>query len=136
MKLLDQFLFLKNSSIPGAGKGLFTKIDIPKGFLIVEYKGRLVLWKKVKHLDGYNAYLFKLNRTHAIDAKGYGRSFGRYANDARGFTKITGLRNNSEYVVKKSKCYISAIRKIYKGEEILVPYGKAYWDLLKKIGKV
>jgi hypothetical protein len=116
MALFEKHLFLKKSQIPGAGKGLFTRIDISKGQLIVEYKGKLVLWKDVKHEDGYNL-----------------KSFGRYANDARGFSKITGLKNNSEYVVKRNKCYLSAIRKIHKGEEILIPYGKAYWDLMRKI---
>ncbi len=133
MALFEKHLLLKKSKIPGAGKGLFTRIDISKGQLIVEYKGKLVLWKDVKHEDGYNAYLFKLNRHYAIDGKKYLKSFGRYANDARGFSKILGLRNNSEYVVKKNKCYLSAIRKIHKGEEILIPYGKAYWDLMRKI---
>lgn len=133
MAFLDRYLFLKKSVLEEAGKGLFTRIEIPKGTVITEYKGRFVFWKDVKHLDGYNAYLFKINRQFAIDAEKYYKSFGRYANDARGFSRITGLRNNSEYVVYNNRCYISSIRKIQKGEEILVPYGKEYWDLLKKI---
>ncbi len=132
-KLFDDFLFLKRSRLPKAGIGLFTRIDIPKGNLIVEYKGRIVLWQDVKHTDGYNPYLFRLNREYAIDGRPFKKSFGRYANDARGFNRIIGMRNNAEYVVKKNQCFISAIRKINKGEEILVPYGKAYWDLMKKI---
>jgi len=133
MKFYDDFLYLKKSKIPGAGKGLFTNVDIPKGKIIVEYNGKIVLWKDVKHTDGYNAYLFKLNRTYAIDAEKKLNSLGRYANDARGFSKIKGFRNNSEYITKKNKCFIKSIRKIHKGEEILVPYGKAYWDLIHKI---
>ncbi len=133
MSLLEKFLYLKKSKIPGAGIGLFTKVDISKGQLILEYKGRLDRWADVKYEDGYNAYLFKLNSKLAINALTYKKSMGRYANDARGLQKITGIRNNSEYIVKKEKCYIASIRKIYEGEEILVPYGKAYWDLVKKI---
>jgi SET domain-containing protein len=133
MAFYEKYLVLKKSTLPGAGKGLFTKTDIPKGKKIVEYKGRIVDWEKVKHTDGYNAYLFRLNRKQAIDAKPYLKSFARYANDARGLVKITGLRNNSEYIVEKNRCYITSIRKIHKGEEILVPYGKAYWDLTKSI---
>jgi SET domain-containing protein len=133
MALLEKHLYLKKSTLPGAGLGLFTKIDIPKGMLIVEYKGRLVNWKDVKAEDGYNAYLFKLNSKYALNALTYYKSFARYANDARGFSKITGLKNNTEYIVKKNQCFISSIRKIYRGEEIFVPYGKAYWDLMKKI---
>ena len=133
MPYYEKYLYLKKSKLPGAGKGLFTRTDIPKGQIIVEYKGRLVSWPKVKYTDGKNAYLFKLNSKLAIDGKPYIKSFGRYANDARGVQKIVGLRNNSEYIVKKNHCYISSIRKIHKGEEILVPYGKAYWDLVVKI---
>ena len=132
-KLYDDFLFLKRSHIPKAGIGLFSRTDIPKGKLIVEYKGRLVFWQEVKQEDGYNPYLFRLNREYAIDGRPYKKSLGRYANDARGFNRIIGMRNNAEYVVKKNRCFIASLRKIYKGEEILVPYGKAYWDLMKKI---
>jgi SET domain-containing protein len=132
----EKYLYLKKSTLPSAGKGLFTKADIPKGKKIVEYKGRKVLWKNVKHTDGYNPFLFRLNRQYALDAQPYKKSFARYANDARGFTKITGLRNNSEYIVENNRCYVSSIRKIKKGEEILVPYGKAYWDLMKKLKSV
>jgi hypothetical protein len=104
MALLEKDLKLKKSSIPGAGKGLFTKIDIGKGQLIVEYKGKLELWKDVKGQDGYNAYLFRLNRKYAINALNYKKALARYVNDARGFNKIKGLRNNCEYVVKKNRC--------------------------------
>jgi len=36
MAYLEKDLFLKKSHLPGAGKGLFTKIEIPKGTIIVE----------------------------------------------------------------------------------------------------
>src|SRR4051812_17720485 len=133
MALLEKYLFLKKSLLPGAGLGLFTKADIPKGMLIIEYKGRIEKWKDVKDEDGYNAYLFRLNRSQAINALTYYKSLARYANDARGFSKIVGLKNNCEYLVKDNRCFISSIRKIHKGEELLVPYGKAFWELMKKI---
>jgi SET domain-containing protein len=135
MALLEKHLYLKKSSLPGAGLGLFTKVDIPKGKFIVEYKGRLELWNDIKHEDGHNAYLFRLNRKYALNAERYYKSPARYINDARGFSRIIGLTNNSEYIVIKNHCYVSSIRKIKKGEEIFVPYGKAYWDLMKKIKK-
>ncbi len=49
MALFEKYLFIKKSKLPKAGKGLFTKIEIPKGKRIVEYKGKLRLWKDVKH---------------------------------------------------------------------------------------
>lgn len=135
MTPFEKFLYLRKSRLPGAGKGLFTGKDIPGGKLIVEYKGRIRKWKEAKPEDGFNAYLFRLNRKEVVDAKNHLKALGRYANDARGFGKVKGIRNNSEYVVIKNKCYIKSIRRISKGEEILVPYGKAYWNLIKKISE-
>jgi SET domain-containing protein len=135
MAFLEKYLYLKKSNLPGAGLGLFTQIDIPKGSRIVEYKGRIQPWKDVKDEDGYNAYLFKINSRTAINALNYKKSFGRYANDARGFERIKGLRNNADYEVEGKRCYLDSIRDIKKGEEILVEYGGNFWSLLKKIRK-
>ena len=49
MALLEKHLFVKESTIPGAGKGLFTKVDIAKGSRVVEYKGRRSVSKAKKH---------------------------------------------------------------------------------------
>jgi len=133
MPFLDKYLFLKKSQLPNAGLGLFTKTDIPKGTRITEYKGKLKPWKEVKHEDGHNPYIFKLNTRLAIDAKNYLKSFGRYANDAGGIRKKRGLRNNADYIVEGKRCYIDSIRKIKKGEEIFVEYGGNFWDLIKEI---
>ncbi len=133
MPFLDKYLFLKKSQLPNAGKGLFTKTDIPKGTRITEYKGRLRPWKEVKHEDGRNPYIFRLNTRLAIDAKNYLKSFGRYANDAGGIRKINGLRNNADYIVEGNRCYLDAIRHIKRGEEIFVEYGGNFWKLIRKI---
>lgn len=135
MAFLEKFLFLKKSKLPESGLGLFTRVDIPKGTRIVEYKGRLQKWKDVKDEDGYNAYLFKINSRLAVNAEPFKKAFGRYANDARGFVRIKGLHNNSEYEVEGNKVYIDAIRHIKKNEEILVEYGGNFWSLLKKINR-
>jgi len=132
MALLEKQLYLKRSLLPGAGKGLFTKADIPKGTLIVEYKGRIYTWNEINHEDGYNAYLYYINSKHVIDAKPYKKALARYANDARGWTRVKGLRNNAEYVEKNKRCYIKSTRKISKGEEIFVGYGREYWQTMLK----
>ena len=135
MAYLEKYLYLKKSGLAGSGYGLFTKINIKKGTRIVEYKGRIQPWKEVKDEDGYNPYLFKVNSRIAINAMPFKKTFGRYANDARGFVKIKGLRNNSEYEVVGKKVYIDAIRNIKRYEEILVEYGGNFWSLMKKIRK-
>ncbi len=119
--------------MPNAGKGLFTKIEIPKGKRIVEYKGKLRQWRDVKHSDGYNGYLMYISRHAVIDAQPAINTFGRYTNDANGFGKSPGLKNNCEYVSEGNKCFIESLRPIRKGEEILVGYGKDFWKLQRKI---
>lgn len=133
MPLLEKFLYVKNSSLPDAGKGLFTKKEIPKGTRIVEYKGKLRTWKEVKHLDGYNGYLMFINRQAVIDALPAIKTFGRYANDASGFVKVKGLKNNAEYVSEGNRCFIESLRTIRRGEEIFVGYGRDFWKLQRKI---
>ncbi|HLK27212.1 MAG TPA: SET domain-containing protein [Puia sp.] len=131
MALLEKKLVIKNSVIPGAGKGLFTKVFIPKGTRIVEYKGRATTWKEVDHDDGRNGYIYYIKRTLVIDAYNHKKALGRYANDAQGISKIKGLRNNSEYMIDGMKVFIEAKKDIPAGSEILVSYGKEYWDIIK-----
>ncbi|MBI3221308.1 MAG: SET domain-containing protein [Bacteroidetes bacterium] len=133
MAYLEKFLVVKKSLLPNAGKGLFTKKIIAKGARIVEYKGKKRKWKDVKHLDGYNGYLMYITRNAVIDALPAVHTLGRYANDAHGLSKVKGLRNNCEYVSEGNRCYIEAKRSIDKGEELLVSYGKEFWQLQRKI---
>lgn len=125
--MLEKFLFVKKSTIPKAGKGLFTAVDIPKGTRIVEYKGKKCLWRNVRHLDSSNPYLMRVDRLHAIDALRSLKTFGRYANDAMGISRLSGLRNNAEYVAEGKRCFIEATKAIPAGAEIFVSYGKEYW---------
>lgn len=135
MALLEKQLYLKKSHLPGAGKGLFTKIDIPKGTIIVEYKGKVTTWDAIKHEDGKNGYLYYVNSKRVINAKPLVKTFGRYANDAAGRVRVKGLRNNSEYIEKKKRCYIKSTRKIKAGDEIFVGYGKEYWDMMAELNE-
>lgn len=131
MALLEKQLFVKRSSIPGAGKGLFTKKLIPKGTRIIEYKGRKTAWKDVNQAEGNNGYIYYINRNHVIDAMNRKSSLARYANDARGLTKIKGINNNCEYISEGHRAFIESIREIPAGGEILVPYGAEYWQVIR-----
>lgn len=132
MALLDKQLYVKKSTIPGAGKGLFTKKSIPKGTRIVEYKGKRTTWKEVKDEDGRNGYIFYINRNNVINGLPDKKALARYANDARGLVRINGLLNNSEYVVDGSKAYIEAKKNIPAGGEVFVDYGKDYWKVIRE----
>lgn len=130
MPLLEKQLVIKRSKIPGAGKGLFTKQLIEKGTRIVQYKGKRTAWKAIQQQE-FNGYVYYIKRDLVIDAQNYTETFGRYANDANGINKIKKLNNNSRYVIAGEKVFIEAIKDISAGDEILVSYGKEYWDAVK-----
>lgn len=130
MALLEKHLIVKKSTIPGAGKGLYTKKMIPKGTRIVEYKGKVSSWKDVDHRGGLNAYIYYVNRNHVIDSSS-NTQLARYANDAKGPGKGQALTNNCRYVhAENFRVFIESKRDIPAYSEILVGYGKEYWDIL------
>ena len=132
MALLEKQLVVKKSKLPGAGKGLFTKKPIPKGTRIVEYKGKVTSWKEADHRNGANGYIYYVKRHHVIDALPYKKALARYANDARGIARVKGILNNSEYVEDGLKVYIQSKKDIPANGEILVGYGKEYWDVIRE----
>lgn len=131
LALLEKQLVVKPSQLPGAGNGLFTKELIPQGTRIVEYKGRITTWDDVKH-DSDNGYIYTVNDHHVIDALPHTKALARYANDARGLVRVKGITNNCVYVNDGLKVYIESIKDIPAGSEILVGYGKEYWDVVRE----
>jgi uncharacterized protein len=127
----EKYLHVKKSVLPNAGKGLFTRKQIPKGTRIVEYLGKITTWKEADHKKGTNPYIYYIKRNHVIDARPFKKSKARFANDARGFRKVKGLVNNAAYVEEGLHVFIEAKRDIPVGAEILVDYGKEYWDIMK-----
>jgi uncharacterized protein len=132
MALLEKQLFVRKSTIPNSGKGLFTRKSIPKGTRIVEYKGKISTWKDVKDEDGRNGYIFYITRNHVINALPVKTALARYANDARGLVKIKGLNNNCDYISDGLKAYIESKKDIAAGSEIFVDYGKDYWKVIRE----
>ncbi len=132
MALFEKHLYVKKSSLPNAGKGLFTKVFIPKGTLILEYKGKITTWKDVKDDDGKNGYIFYVKRYHVIDALPTKKPLARYSNDARGLTRIKGVTNNCDYITKELKAYIESKKNIEAGSEIFVDYGPDYWKVIRE----
>ena len=120
---------VKKSSLPGAGKGLFTKRDIKKGERIIEYLGEIVTEAELDRRaekDVYG-YAFYISKKKCIDAYYTPKELARYANDAKGLTKIKGVTNNCCYVVYKNSGWIKSEKNIKAGSEIFVSYGAEYW---------
>ena len=136
MALLEKKVIVKVSTLPNAGKGLFAKEFIPKGSRIVEYKGKITTWKEVDDNDGMNGYIYYVKRHHVIDASRHTGALARYANDARGLQRVKGITNNAEYTEDGLKVYIESKKDIPAGAEILVEYGKEYWNVIRHNIKV
>ncbi len=79
-------LKVKKSSLPNAGKGLFTTTQIKKGERIIEYLGEIIDWKEYERRveRDEDGYLFFINKKHCIDAFNTPEHLARYANDAEG----------------------------------------------------
>ncbi len=132
MALLEKNLFVKKSTLPGSGRGLFTKVFIPKGTRVIEYKGEVLTWKEVEKMaDDRNGYVFYFNSKYCLDAWKSKKSIAQFANDAKGLTRVEGIKNNSEYITEKKRCFIETIKDVPAGGEILVGYGAEYWQVIR-----
>jgi len=132
MALLEKNLFVKKSTLPGSGRGLFTKVFIPKGTRVIEYKGEVLTWREVEKMaDDRNGYVFYFNSKYCLDAWKSKKSIAQFANDAKGLTRVDGIKNNSEYITEKKRCFIETIKDVPAGGEILVGYGAEYWQVIR-----
>lgn len=131
MALLEKQLFVKKSTLPNAGKGLFTKKFIPKGTRIVEYTGTIKSWKEVQAEEGENGYVYYVKRSHVIDALKHKNSLARYANDARGLQRVKSITNNAEYAEDGLRVFIESTKDIPARSEIFVSYGPEYWQVIR-----
>jgi len=126
---------VKKSQIPSAGDGLWAEKDFKRGEVIVKYDGDKITWKECERRNeaqkGHGCYYLYISKRKCIDAQYTLWAKGRYANDATGLSRVEGLRNNARYEIIKGEAYIKASRNIKAGQEILVSYGRSYWNTLK-----
>ena len=118
---------VKPSTIPNAGFGLFSLKMIPKDSFICEYNGKQS--KKLNSNNDYTALVQdKNNELVYIDAEDKYCCFGRYIND-----NVKKKKINARFIWDDNlkKAFIFSTRKIKKGEEIFLSYGKKYWKVKK-----
>ena len=112
---------LKKSTIPRAGKGLFTKRAFANNEKIADYKGQTMSVAAFEAQRPESAYGYRF-RGKVIDAKRTQSTIARYANDARDH------RNNSEFVDGRKKVELVATKPIPSGSEVFADYGATYWS--------
>lgn len=120
-------LVVKPSTIPGAGKGLFTKVFIPKDSFIIQYEGDISTWKEIKH-EWDNDYIYYVNAQHVINARHRRDAIARYINDANGLSRMKGFSNNCFYKKIGTAVWVQATRDIPARSELFVSYGRDYWE--------
>src|SRR5258707_15739202 len=107
-----------------AGLGLFARVAIKKGQLIVRYSGRKIRSEAADELDTRS--MFEVNPRCTIDGSNR-RNRARYINHS--------CRPNAEAYFVKHVIKIRAIKNIKPGDEITYHYGRDYFDsFIKDVG--
>jgi uncharacterized protein len=120
-------MYLKPSTIPGAGLGLFTTHDIPTDTPVTNYIGERLSAQEYEERD--NGYGLVGHDGVVVDASSTQSCIARYANDCRAINiERDGLNgNNSHFDCVGGELWIVSTKHIKANEEIFVDYGLGYW---------
>jgi SET domain-containing protein len=124
ISVTPNYIIIKKSKIPKAGKGAFVARDIPEGITIGEYLGEVYTGKEMQNTDG--DYLFSVRKNgkevKIIDGQNPEKSsWVRFVN-----TTLENGDGNARFFQYKQRIFIRTIKKIKKGEEIYAYYGDDY----------
>ena len=121
-------MYIENSQIQNAGKGLFTAIEIYKYEVISIFKGEILTEieadNRVK--NGNDRYFINMINGTIMDSMNT-VCFAKYANDAEAYSE-SNFKNNAKISLDDDEnvCII-ATKNIKLGEEIFCSYGSKYW---------
>lgn len=122
---------VRDSKIPGAGKGLFAcksdRVKFLKDQIICFYKGEIITTQEAnRRYPGKNDgdYLFQISGTdYVIDAENKTSCYARYINAAKGSI----YKPNVAYEQDGNQIAIVALHDIQDGDEVLVSnYGEGH----------
>jgi hypothetical protein len=119
-------LDVDTSTIPGAGRGLFSLISRPAGSRLVEYFGEVLDAAENNRRypkDTLGVYCLEVFSDCFIDSALF-RGVGAMAN-----APPSGGRANVRFVASTAtkSARLEVVRHIRAGDEIFVPYGRNYW---------
>jgi hypothetical protein len=122
-----QELAADDSTIPGAGKGIFALRKYSKGDIICEYTGREVPLEEVKSPEFLTTVAYQISSTMCIVPQEIGSDvitcLGAYINDP-----LDQTRDNCELTTRAGKALIVATQNIQLFQELFLPYGPDYWN--------
>lgn len=134
------YLIIKESTLPNAGRGLFTTKDIKKYEIVAKYEGEILTYGEYmrRNIKGDNEYFILCESYDMMDSKNI-ECFAKYANDASydnldntdyyQFNERPNRPDNNTDIrqYKNNINYLIANRDIKEGEEIFTSYGESYW---------
>lgn len=143
-------VYIKESSIPDIGKGLFANEDIKKGSIVVEFRGKLRKPGEIPRNNRSNVYFEDEYMLESSDD-----DFASFANDAINFPKerrylmetlkkdeplyrkYPNININASIKInnKLHRAFLIADDDIKSNEEIFCHYGFGYW-FTEEIGKI
>lgn len=124
----SDYLYIQDSQIPNAGKGLFTAIDIYPNEIISLFKGEILTNEEAQKRvsEGNDRYFINMLDGSLLDSMNVD-CFAKYANDAKAFSK-SAFKNNSKITLDDDdNVCIVATKKIKSQQEIFCSYGAKYW---------
>lgn len=129
---------MKNSTITGAGKGLYATREFMRGELITEYVGEIISREEArKRLErGEFHYLGTLvpglYEIDGIRSPIFGVGAASLINHASSSNANVRWCHIEDRKVCFRRLFAKATRDIHPGEEILINYGKTFWDRHKR----
>ena len=124
----SDYLYIKDSQITNAGKGLYTAIDIYPNEIISLFKGEILTDNEAQKRvsEGNDRYFINMLDGSILDSMNVD-CFAKYANDAEAFSKLE-FKNNSKITLDDDdNVCIVATKKIKSQQEIFCSYGVKYW---------
>lgn len=121
---------VRDSLIPGAGKGVFAVSDIPKDTVIGEYTGKFITYGEHVALAEKNEwhYVMGLLECAKENAGGYTLIDGRSGNMTSRINYAPAKFQNVKFmkICEPPFVNIISLRDIKNGEELYIDYGPAY----------
>lgn len=141
------------SRIPNGGTGLFATVQIPKGGQICTYAGRLYDAREAMYRDPTYMVNFELGKGFKLDGDGADGDIGHFANatqvneEGESFPPVNArfcMKSKRQWLVSddqtgeiyfRGRFELVARRTIEAGEEIILDYGKGYWQTMTNYWK-
>ena len=128
----SDYLYIQDSQLENAGKGLFTAITIYPNEIISIFKGEILTEKEVqkRSAEGNDRYFINMLDGSTMDSM-HVDCFAKYANDAEAFSKLEFKNNSKISLDDDDNVCIIATKKIRSEQEIFCGYGAKYWKKYK-----